>query len=78
MQTKACQYIRLWLPWTHHHNENLTLTLYLKFQWNIKGFQNVINKITLKYDIEIQHSVLLLKMNGIDTFCLDVHNHGID
>lgn len=64
--------------WAHHHNENHMLTLYLKFQWNIKSSQNVINKVALKYDILKYNSVLLLKMSGINTFCLDVHGHGID
>lgn len=54
------------------------LTLYLKFQWNIKSSQNVINKVALKYDILKYKSVLLLKMNGINTFCLDAHSYGID
>lgn len=52
--------IRVCFPWTHHHNENLMLTLYLKFQWNIKSSQNVINKVALKYGI--------LKYNRVSCF----------
>lgn len=45
------------LLWTHYHYENFTLNLYLKFQWNIKSSQDVINKLPLKYDI-LKYNVL--------------------